>query len=318
MTSTHTNPFPVTVFGAAHIDRLLRTNGTAILGASNPGHMRDTVGGVALNIGSALARLGVPTRLVTRLGQDESGNRVFKAAIDAGIDPAWIGRSKRYSTATYHAVLDAAGSLVIGVADTHIYDEITPENLAGAFAAPANLWIADANLSEDTLAEIATRARAAGIPVAACAVSPSKAVRFAEILRDVSIWFGNRGEAEAVLGRGYRDAPGPELAAAMINAGVGAGFISDSKAPFAAWDGERKEMVKPFSVTRMSSVNGAGDAQAAGTVYGLSKGLPFLDALRYGLASAALKIETEDPTRSDLTAPLLEARAAAGAEIATT
>src|SRR5262249_48803807 len=153
-----------TVFGAAHIDRLLRTNGTAILGASNPGHMRDTVGGVALNIASALARLGVPTRLVTRLGQDETGNRVFKAITDAGIDSTWVQRSGRFHTATYHAVLDAAGSLVVGVADTHIYEEITPEELAIPLADPAQLWIADANLIEDTLAEIATKARAAGIP----------------------------------------------------------------------------------------------------------------------------------------------------------
>jgi pseudouridine kinase len=300
----------VTVFGAAHIDRLLRTNGPAILGASNPGHMRDTVGGVALNIASTVARLGVSTRLVTRLGQDESGNRVFKAAIDAGVDPAWIGRSKHHSTATYHAVLDPAGNLVVGVADTHIYDEITPESLADAFAAPASLWVADANLTEVTLAEIAARARAAGIPLAACAVSPSKAVRFAELLPDISIWFGNRGEAEAVLGRAFREATGTELAAGLVSAGVSAGFVTDSKAPFAAWEDQRTEMLRPLPVTKIVSVNGAGDAQAAGTVYGLSKGLGFLDAVRLGLASAALKIETEDPVRNDLTAALLEQRAA--------
>ncbi len=224
--------FRVTVFGAAHIDRLLRTNGTAVLGASNPGHLRDTVGGVAFNIASALARLGVSTRLVTRLGNDEAGNRVLKAATDAGIGPVWIARSSHFPTATYHAVLDAAGSLVIGVADTHIYDEMTPEVLSDALAAPADLWIADANLSEDSLVEIGAKSRAGGPPLAACAVSPSKVVRFAEMLRDISIWFGNRGEAEAVLGRAYRDAPGAELAAGMIAAGVSSGFVSDGKSAF--------------------------------------------------------------------------------------
>jgi len=80
-------------------------------------------------------------------------------------------------------------------------------------------------------------------------------------------------------------------------------------------DDGKVEPITPLPpAARIASVNGAGDAQAAGTVYGLAGGLGFLAALRYGKAAAALKIESEESVRGDLTPTLLESRAAAGAE----
>jgi len=300
--------FRVTTFGAAHIDRLVRTEGAAVLGASNPGHARDTVGGVAFNIAASLARLGVQVSLVTRIGRDAAGNRVAAAVEDAGINPHWVSRSPAAPTATYHAILDSAGSLVIGIADARVYDEITPGAIAGTLAQPANLWLADANLPAETLAHIAEQSRARGPPLAACAVSPSKVLRLKPLLAGLAIWFGNRAEAEAVLGQ----APGTaaaDLAEGMIAAGVGSGFVSDGAQPFPAWSEGHMELLPPYHAAMTRSVNGAGDAQAAGTVFGLSRSLGFLDALRYGRANAALKIEGEEPVRADLTRAMLESRA---------
>lgn len=299
--------FRVTIFGAAHIDRLLRTEGAAVLGASNPGHAHDTVGGVAFNIAASLGRLGVSVSLVTRLGRDAAGNRVAAALEDAGVDPHWVARSPAAPTATYHAILDTGGNLVIGIADARIYDEMTPAALAGALDRPASLWLADANLPAETLTHIAARSRAGGPPLAACAVSPSKVLRLKPLLASLAIWFGNRVEAEAVLGRRPGE-PAADLARGLMAAGVASGFISDGPQPFPAWTEERLEIVAPFPAATIRSVNGAGDAQAAGTIYGLARGLGFLDALRYGRANAALKIEGEEPVRADLTRAMLEAR----------
>jgi pseudouridine kinase len=301
--------FRVTIFGAAHIDRLVRTDGPALLGASNPGRVRDTVGGVAFNIAASLARLGVAVSLVTRLGRDTAGDRVAMEMQAAGIDPQWVSHSPGAPTATYHAILDSAGSLVIGVADARIYEEMTPDAVAGPLARPARLWLADANLPAETLTYIAKRSRAGGPPLAACAVSPSKAVRFRPILESLAIWFGNRAEAESVLGRAPAAHAVPDLAAGLMAAGIGSGFVSDGARPFPAWSDGRVEILIPFATAATRSVNGAGDALAAGTVYGLSRGLGFVDALRYGRANAALKIEGEEPVRPDLTRVLLESRA---------
>jgi pseudouridine kinase len=303
--------FRVTIFGAAHIDRLVRTDAAAVLGASNPGRVRDTVGGVAFNVAASLARLGVQVSLVTRIGRDAAGSRVAAAVEDAGINPHWISRSPEAPTATYHAILDAAGSLVIGIADARIYDEITPGALAGALAQPASLWLADANLPAETLARIAEQSRAGGPPLAACAVSPSKVLRLKPLLAGLAIWFGNRAEAAAVLGRQPDNDAVLDLAGGLMAAGVRSGFVSDGAHPFPAWSEGRMEIVSPFPAAMTRSVNGAGDAQAAGTVYGLSRGLGFFDALHYGRANAALKIEGEEPVRADLTRAMLESRARA-------
>jgi pseudouridine kinase len=300
--------FRVTIFGAAHIDRLVRTDKAAVLGASNPGHARDTVGGVAFNIAASLARLGVQVSLVTRIGRDAAGNRVAAAVEDAGINPHWVSRSPAAPTATYHAILDASGSLVIGIADARIYDEITPAALTGALEQPASLWLADANLPPETLAHIAERSRI-GPPLAGCAVSPSKVLRLKSLLGSLAIWFGNRAEAAAVLGRQPDNDAALDLAAGLMAAGVRSGFVSDGARPFPAWSEGHMEIVTPFPAAMTRSVNGAGDAQAAGTVFGLSRGLGFFDALRYGRANAALKIEGEEPVRADLTRAMLEERA---------
>lgn len=279
-----------------------------MLGASNPGHARDTVGGVAFNIAASVSRLGTQISLVTRIGRDAAGNRVAAAVESAGINPHWVSRSPSAPTATYHAILDAAGSLVIGIADARIYDEMTPATMAGALAQPASLWLADANLPAETLAHIAEQSRAGGPPLAGCAVSPSKVLRLGPLLGSLAIWFGNRAEAEAVLGRKSGESAS-ELAAGLMAAGVGSGFVSDGAQPFPAWSDGRVETLPPFAAAMTRSVNGAGDAQAAGTVFGLSRGLGFFDALRYGRANAALKIEGEEPVRPDLTRALLESRA---------
>jgi pseudouridine kinase len=304
------SPFRVTIFGAAHIDRLVRTDGPAVLGASNPGRARDTFGGVAFNIAASLARLGVPVSLVTRIGRDAAGNRVAAAVEDAGISHHWVSRAPAAPTATYHAILDNAGSLVIGIADARIYDEITPASLDAALAQPAALWLADANLPTETLQHIAKESRAGGPPLAGCAVSPSKVLRLKPLLASLAVWFGNRAEAEAVLGRNPGQAAA-DLAAGLMAAGVASGFVSDGAQPFPVWNEGKMEIVPPFPAAMTRSVNGAGDAQAAGTVFGLSRGLGFFDALRYGRANAALKIEGEEPVRPDLTRAMLEFRARA-------
>jgi sugar/nucleoside kinase (ribokinase family) len=73
-----TKPARVTVFGGASIDRLARSAGPVVAGASNPGTIRIAAGGVGFNVAASLARLGVPTRLVAILGEDADGDRVIR------------------------------------------------------------------------------------------------------------------------------------------------------------------------------------------------------------------------------------------------
>ncbi|HET7385461.1 MAG TPA: carbohydrate kinase [Nocardioidaceae bacterium] len=71
------------------------------------GSVSRAVGGSPLNVAVGLARLGVPTRLVTRIGDDPDGAMVDAHLQASGVEVAG-GRSPRTSTAV--ARLDADGS----------------------------------------------------------------------------------------------------------------------------------------------------------------------------------------------------------------
>jgi pseudouridine kinase len=284
----------VTVFGGATLDRVARTDFPPIMAASNPGTVRRAPGGVGLNVASVLSRLGVATRLVSRVGADSDGEAVIAAARRAGIDPTALGVSPTSPTAGYHATLDNAGNLVIGIADMQVCDEITPAMLATlAIAKRANdLWVIEANLSAETLAFLAEEAVAAGRPVAAMTVSPAKAVRLLPLLDRLTYLFANRREAVALLGYDPEDRIGvTELAAELAGPRATAVVVTNGAEPLAAATGGEVRSFAPLRAT-VTAVNGAGDSFAAGTIFGLSEAMSLNESVIFGLAAAALTLES--------------------------
>ncbi|MEX2036427.1 MAG: carbohydrate kinase family protein [Xanthobacteraceae bacterium] len=284
----------VTVFGGATLDRIARTAGPPVMGASNPGTVARLPGGVGFNVASILARLGLHARLVTRVGADSDGETVIAAARDAGIDTTAFGVSPTAATAGYHAVFDDAGNLVIGVADMKVCDEITPAALAelALVRHDRDFWVVDANLPAETLAFLAEEANAAGRPIAALTVSPAKAVRIAPLLDRLSYLFTNRREAAALLGRDPNAQMNvADLASALAGPRLTKVVVTNGAEPLAAASGGD---VRSFAAFRASvkGVNGAGDSFAAGTIHGLAGGLALNDAIRFGLAAAALTLES--------------------------
>jgi pseudouridine kinase len=305
----------VVVFGGATIDRIGRSDAPAVLGASNPGTVRALVGGVGLNVATILARLRVPVAMVSRVGGDADGERIVAAARAAGIDTDQIGISSAAPTGTYHAAFDSDGGLIVGIADMAVCRELVPAVVApvAAAAAAGDLWVLDANLPAETIAFLAEEAGATGRGVVALPVSPAKAAYFRPVVDRLAAFIGNRREAAVILGHDLAGQipAATSLAADLVHAGVAAAIVTDAALPLAvAFDGEIRAYAPLRSQVR--SVNGAGDALAAGTLYGLFAGEPVFDAVRHGLAAAALVVEAEGTTRPDLTRELLADRRRAG------
>jgi len=288
-----------TVVGGATMDHAAFTLAPAVLGASNPGLTRLSPGGVGLNVARDLARLGRRVRLVTRVGQDADGDAIRAATAKDGVDTTGIAISRPSRTATYRAAFDNEGNLVIGIADMAIFDEITPESIASAIAGTAaGTLVVDANLPAATLAFLADSAASAGRPVAAIAVSPAKAVRLLPLLGRITLLFATRREAAALLGQADDPSvPTSDLAAGLADAGAVHVVVTDSGDPLAAATGNDMHRFAPFPA-HVRSVNGAGDALAAGMLHGLAEGRGFFDAVLYGLAAAAITVE-EDGTVAD-------------------
>ena len=297
----------VTVFGGATLDRLAVTDGPPVMGASNPGSVRRSPGGVGFNLASVLARLGTPTRLVSRIGSDSDGEAIIAAARGTGIDTTALAVSSSAPTAGYHATFDDAGNLVIGVADMQVCDEITPAAIATLAISRGDraFWVADANLPEETLIFLAEEAHATGTPLAAMTVSPAKALRLLPILDRLAILFANRREAAALLGL---DAGGKrkvaELAVALSEPRGARIVVTDGGDPLAVAHGGE---VRSFAPRRavVKGVNGAGDTLAAGTIHALSTGAGFHEAVRGGLSAAVMTLEAGGVTAAPFAPDML-------------
>ena len=288
-------PFDVvTVFGGATLDRVGRTAAAPVMGASNPGTVVRIPGGVGFNVASILARLGVHARLVTRVGADSDGEAVIAAARDAGIDTTALGVSPVAATAGYHAAFDNVGNLIIGVADMKICDEITPVAL-GQIARGGHehdFWVIDANLPKDTLAFLAVEANEAGRPLAALTVSPAKAMKLIPILDRLDYLFTNRREAAALLGLDPMEpsASVSWLAGELARRRSTRVVVTNGAEPLAAASaGDVRAYAPPRASVK--AVNGAGDSFSAGAIRGLAGGHGLNDAIRFGLAAAAMTLE---------------------------
>lgn len=282
------SPAPdIACFGAAHMDITARARGDFVPGASNPVETSRSHGGVVRNVAHNLALLGHRVTLVTALGRDGSGDEIMAALTDLGIGADKVFRPSGALTASYTAVLDPAGELMFGLADMAIYDQLTPDVVAGASEAQlgAALWVIDANLPQAAIGGLVARA-AGQVRVAGIGVSPAKVVRLAPFLASLDVLFVNRAELRALTG--LASATESEiLTACEYLAGLGPRcvFLTLGANGAAAWDGALyRRLAVPGEV---QDVNGAGDAFAAGALDALVAGATTDAALERGLAAGA-------------------------------
>jgi pseudouridine kinase len=281
----------IACIGGAHIDRHGVLKGPPIGGTSNPGNVTSDFGGVARNVAENLARLGCEVVMVSRVGHDESGRAVVAHLRGLGVDTSMVSVAAR-STASYTAILEASGELVLGLADMDLYEEITPALLQAALPKlrECDLWFVDANLSQETIEWLVPL----GAMVAADAISVVKSQRLRGVLDRLALLFLNDAQA-AALG-GVDDAK--------------SGIMTRGASGITVWSDDVRRTMAAFPAAPRN-VTGAGDALIAGTLFGISKGLGLMDAAQLGLAAAAITVESGSTVAQHLTAELLYERLAA-------
>jgi sugar/nucleoside kinase (ribokinase family) len=299
------------VFGGATVDHSAATLAAPVMHASNPGRARTATGGVGFNVARGLARLGHRVRMVTRVGRDADGEAVRAAGARDGVDMTEATTSPEGRTATYRAAFDHQGDLIIGIADMAILDELTPAVVAAAIGDGRDeMTVLDANLPAETLVRLVRSAAAAGHGAAAIGVSPAKVVKLAPLLDRIGYLFVTRREAAALLGRpDDHSEPTRALAERLAACGVAHVVVTDSASPLAAAAAGELHLFPPFA-SHVRSVNGAGDALAAGILHGVAIGRGFFDAVLSGLAAAAITVEDEATVAAGLSASAVEARIA--------
>ncbi|BCG94972.1 carbohydrate kinase [Mesorhizobium sp. 131-2-1] len=280
--------------GGAHIDRRGQVSGPYVPAASNPGTMREDVGGGVFNALRSVVRRGVSGSLLSVRGGDAAAETVSSAIAGAGIadlSAVFLDRT----TPSYTALIDRDGELIVGFADMALYDLAFPKQIRRAKVreaiAAADAILCDANLPSAALERLA--ALAAGKPIFAIAISPAKVVRLMPVLGSLAVLFMNRREAGALAGLSG-EAGEQDLVDGLRRAGLKSGVVTAGGAPMLGFDEDGLFSIAPPAPRRIADVTGAGDALTGATVAALLKGLPLRAALREGIAASILAIESAE------------------------
>ncbi len=280
--------------GGAHVDRRGQVSGTYVPAASNPGTMREDVGGGVFNALRTAVRRGVSASLLSVRGGDAAGDTVARAIAEAGVSDLSVTFLDR-TTPSYTALLDREGELLIGFADMALYEAAFAKQMRRAKVRAAletvDAVLCDANLPTAALERLAKLAN--GKPIFAVAISPAKVVRLVPVLGQLAILFMNRREAATLAGM-ERAAPIQNLVSGLQKAGLGSGVITSGSEMILGFDKKGSFRIVPPAARHVADVTGAGDALAGATVAALLKGQDLRPALREGVAAALLAIESPD------------------------
>ena len=275
------------VVGGVNIDIGGTARAPLVMGDSNPGAVRFSLGGVGRNIAHNLSLLGVDVRLLTALGEDLWADRIEGSCALLGIDLTGSLIVPGQSTSTYLYLAGPEGDMALAVSDMDIYERLTPAALEPKlpWLRDAQVLVLDANLPAETIAWLCGRVT---VPIFADAVSAAKAGRLKDVLGKLHTLKPNRLEAELLSGVAIHDERSLFRAAdALLETGLKRVFISLGADGVLAADADMRLRL-PAAHGEHVNTTGCGDAFLAALVWAQLRGLGLADSARAGVAAAGI------------------------------
>ncbi|HEU4964041.1 MAG TPA: carbohydrate kinase family protein [Bacilli bacterium] len=296
----------VVCIGAAHVDRKAAAQSKVELHTSIPVSVHQSLGGVARNVAENLARLGCGVSLVSRLGNDQPGEWVRRHSTELGMNVSGLTVSDTRGTASYTALLDEQGEMVLGLADMEVYDEFTPALLPDLPAESLQhpVWFLDTNLPKETLEALLAQ-RSPEQLVFLDPVSNAKAKKLNGLLCHVDFFFPNRDEAQVLTGVPIRLTADVQRAGEKLVSLGAKHVIITLGAQGVCVVSQDINRVFPALPAQVRDVTGAGDSLLAGFICGYLETRSIEEAVACGIATASLTVESAETVRPDLTAELV-------------
>lgn len=225
--------------------------------------------------------------LVSRNSEEKQGMKVFAMYIP--------GAHTASSVAIYER-----GELRLGATVDGIYDRVTVDMMAkqmdSILSVRPNAIVCDTAYPEEVYAYLLT-AIPSDIDVYATISSLASVNNITPLLSRCKGVFGNVDEINHLAQNYDVSEAGIRRSLEIITSqGAEAVFATHgAKGVYARTNGKHYHM-DAYPIEKMVSTHGAGDAFAAGVVYGLQQGLRVGDAMKLGLLVAALKIQAKEIT----------------------
>jgi pseudouridine kinase len=293
----------VVLIGAAGFDIKGRVIGDRVFeGSSNTGVLTMGMGGSARNIAENLARLDVPTTLITAVADDMLGELIIERTRAAGVTTDRTLRIPNGRTGAYLGIITPTGDLLMGIDDMSVVRKITPRVAREArhLLRHAGMVVLDANVPVQTIRAVQRLCAIAGTPVCIEPVSLPLIDRIVPCIPGTALFTPNIAEAEALLGcpiRTLEEAQAAALAFREWEIEIVVLTLGGGGAVYATDEGSGHV---PAIQTEIVDGTGAGAAMTAGIICGLMHRFPMDEAVAIGASAASLTLLSPETVRSDL------------------
>ncbi len=277
------------VFGSINMDLVARTPQLPVPGETLLGHKFFTApGGKGANQAVAIARLGIPTQMVGRVGSDSFGQEVLKSLQTAGVNTDYVLVDETASSGVAAIAVDDTGEnqiIIIPGANGRI-DGTDVERLESLLLG-ANALLLQFEISMSAVWRATQAAREAGVKVI-LDPAPVQIEVPEELYPLVDIITPNEIEAGQLVGFPVDGVEAATKAANMLlQRGVGSAIVKlGAKGAVCATE-EETFFVPAFPVAAIDTV-AAGDAFNGGLAVALAEGLSLQQAVVWGAAAGAL------------------------------
>jgi ribokinase len=283
----------VIVFGSINMDLVCQVPrlpgpGETILGTQ----FVTTPGGKGANQAVAVAKLGVETHMIGRVGNDGFGQELVAALQAAGVN-AGPAAQRILTDPTTHSgvamitVADGGENQIIGIFGANGQMDDTDVARMAPWLANADLLMLQLEVPLPTVIAAARMARQAGVRVM-LDPAPVQTPDLGELWGLVDILLPNEVEAGQLVGFPVTDVASAKRAAAGLRGqGVGTVIVKLGAQGVVCDTGPDCFVLPAFKVDAIDTV-AAGDAFAGGLAAALSQGLDISQALVWGSAAGAL------------------------------
>lgn len=284
----------VSVIGGANFDIYGKPDKNLEENSTNQGYIEQVIGGSGRNVAEMLVKLGIETELITAIGNDEHGKIIADHCIKSGIRLDKSSIYENQKTSNYISLLDANKEIRYAVADMTIMNKITPAVISKKKMDinHSELIILDGNLPESTIDFILTNFKKKKILVDP--TSFEKAEKFVNNLKNIYMLKLNKKELSVICSQNLETYEQiKDCADHILDKGIKHLVVSDGPNGVYYFT-KGKDMKFDAPDVEVVSILGAGDGLMAGIVYGIYHDLDIEEAIKAGLETSAINLESKD------------------------
>jgi len=299
MLNENISPY-ILVFGASVVDMFGFCKSNYKTHDSIPGKVKISFGGVSRNIAENMARVGVNTKFISILGNDEIGRSMLEHSETIGYDMSSSLILKNGSTPTYMAILDEKGEMVSAVADMDNIREMSPDFIdsKGDMIRQSKYIFLDADDPENLEYIINTYHGTTHFVLDP--ISSAKAEKIKHLIKYFHTIKPNRHEAEVLSGIRIEDEKDlVKVGEYFLSLGIKNVFISLDEDGIYFVNKEESGWIRTTDAV-VKNVTGAGDSFVAGLGYSYMNNLSMADTVKFSIAMSLITISHEETINPDM------------------